>query len=110
VQKKTVADNKIAIPPGYAVSPQEFKATGEITGLIERADGTSEVVFTIEKIMERGAALTRPVGTGARITVIIQQESMIRFKVHDHAELIIAERLQLNSENSQFILKYAVIK
>ena len=84
-----------------AITPSSFRCTGNV---IESKP--ESLTFAVKKITERGSSLFYSVSAGDTIEAIFLQSSPVtNISSGKEVELLIEERLKLNSEKPEFVVK-----
>ena len=96
-KNETAPEKKL--PGTMAITPSSFRCSG-----IVMESNSQSVHFVVTQIIERGAALFYPVDAGDTLTAISQ--SPVKYFIPGKTvELLIEEKLKMNSEIPEFIVR-----
>jgi len=97
-KNQTTPENKL--PGTMAITPSSFRCAGTVM-----ESNSQSVRFVVTKIIERGSSLFYPVSAGDTLTAIFQSRKKNNFSAGTPVELLIEERLKMNSEIPEFIVR-----
>jgi hypothetical protein len=98
--KKQSQEPEKKLPGTIAISPSSFQCVGTVIESDERT-----INFSVIKILQRGSSLIYPVSAGDTIVAIFQSTNKTDFSNLKSVELVVEERLKLNSEKPEFVVK-----
>jgi hypothetical protein len=97
-QQSQVPEKKL--PGTIAMSPSSFRCEGVV---IE--SNSKSVKFAVSKILEQGSSLFYSVSAGDTIQANFQSLNKTNYPPVKNVELLIEERVMLNSEKPEFIVR-----
>ena len=88
------------LPGTVSMTPSSFRCEGVVIEI-----NSKSVNFAVSKILEQGSSLFYSVSAGDTIQATFQSPNKNNFAPQQHIELLIEERVMMNSEKPEFIVR-----
>lgn len=99
VKQQSPATEK-KLPGTVSMNPSSFRCEGVV---IE--SNSKSINFVISKILQQGSSLFYPVSAGDTLVATFQSPGKNIYAPQKHVELMIEERVMLNSDKPEFIVR-----